>query len=331
MGVVVYADDVLLMAPNRAAMQLMLDKCEAYAIKYNIMYSTDPDPIKSKSKCIFVCGTRKNLSKPVPLTLCGQKLPWVSTATHLGHELHESGSMEHDAEIKKAMFINQSVEIRETFNFASPNEVILALKVYCTSFYGCMLWDLGGEKASQVFNAWKTAIKLTWRVPRATRTFLLQNTSVPGLTSARCDILARYAGFARGLIGSASEEVRVMFNIVSRDIRTTTGSNLAFVQAASGLDPVYYGSKRIKEEISKREIVPIPENDQWRLLYLSKLLEQRQVSYYLGNADEMNELSQLIESLCVSLSYRQALEKYLYPNSMYLIRARNTLIIIGDF
>ena len=71
--------------------------------------------------------------------------------------------MEHDAEIKKAMFINQSVEIRETFNFASPNEVILALKVYCTSFYGCMLWDLGGEKASQLFNAWKTAIKLTWR------------------------------------------------------------------------------------------------------------------------------------------------------------------------
>jgi len=91
-----------------------------------------------------------------------------------------------------------------------------------------------------------------------------------------------------------------MFNIVSRDIRTTTGSNLAFVQVASGLDPVSYGSIRIKEKISKREIVAIPENDHWRLLYLSKLLEQRQVSYYLGNADEMKDLSQLIESLCIS-------------------------------
>ena len=31
MGVVVYADDVLLMAPNRSAMQVMLSKCEEYA------------------------------------------------------------------------------------------------------------------------------------------------------------------------------------------------------------------------------------------------------------------------------------------------------------
>ena len=36
MGVVVYADDVLLMAPNRAAMQVMLNKCEEYTAENNI-------------------------------------------------------------------------------------------------------------------------------------------------------------------------------------------------------------------------------------------------------------------------------------------------------
>ena len=40
-GVVVYADDVLLMAPTRGAMQLMLNKCENYASEHNIMFSTD--------------------------------------------------------------------------------------------------------------------------------------------------------------------------------------------------------------------------------------------------------------------------------------------------
>ena len=300
MGVVVYADDVLLMAPNRAAMQLMLDKCESYAARNNIMYSTDPDPNKSKSKCIYICGGKKNLPKPVPLTLCGQELPWVSSATHLGHELHESGSMEYDAEIKKSIFINQSVEIRETFYFASPNEVISALKVYCSSFYGCMQWNLGGAKALQVFNAWNTAVRLIWRVPRATRTFLLQNVLVPGLTSARSDILSRYAGFARGLKTSASQEVCVMFNLVRRDIRSTTGNNLAIVEAASGLDPFSYGSRRLKEEISKKEIVPIPGMDRWRLPYLTNLLEQRQMLSYFGRTDEANEISKLIDSLCVN-------------------------------
>ena len=87
MGVVVYADDILLMAPTRGAMQAMLDKWEQYAIKNNIKFSTDPDPSKSKSKCIFVCGNKKNLPTPAPLTLCGRELPWVKNAAHLGHKL----------------------------------------------------------------------------------------------------------------------------------------------------------------------------------------------------------------------------------------------------
>ena len=81
---------------------MMLDKCQEYASEHNIMFSTDPNPNKSKTECIFVCGTKKNLVKPAPLTLCGTELPWVSTATHLGHELHETGSMEHDALVTNA-------------------------------------------------------------------------------------------------------------------------------------------------------------------------------------------------------------------------------------
>ena len=42
-----------------------------------------------------------------------------------------------------------SVEVRETFKFASPVKVLHALKVYCSSFYGCMLWDLAGEGAKK--------------------------------------------------------------------------------------------------------------------------------------------------------------------------------------
>ena len=82
--------------------------------------------------------------------------------------------MEYDAVVKRATFIKQLMEIREKLHFASPVEILSAFKVYCSSFYGCMLWDLGGERAGQVFNAWTTAIKLAWDVPRGTRTYLVQ-------------------------------------------------------------------------------------------------------------------------------------------------------------
>ena len=75
-----------------------------------------------------MCGLKTHAAKPVPLTLCGKALPFVPTATHLGHELHESGTMEYDARVKKAQFISNSLEVREMFSFASPAEVLRTLK-----------------------------------------------------------------------------------------------------------------------------------------------------------------------------------------------------------
>ena len=139
MGVTMYADNLLLIAPTRGGMQQMLDVCEDFELRYNISFSTDPNPAKSKSKCIFMIGEKRNLPKPTNLMLRGTALPWVSTARHLGHKLHEYGRMDHNAKVKHAEYIDKSVEIRETFGFASPVEVLQALKTYCSSFYGSML------------------------------------------------------------------------------------------------------------------------------------------------------------------------------------------------
>lgn len=103
--------------------------------------------------------------------------------------------MEHNAYIKRAAFIKESVELRETFHFASPVEVLTAIKIYCGGFYGAMLWDLKGEGAIKVYNSWTTAVKLAWHAPRATRTCLVQNVLASGISSARADIQAKYGKF----------------------------------------------------------------------------------------------------------------------------------------
>ena len=134
--------------------------------------------------------------------------------------------MDHDAAVKRAHFIDKSVEVRMMFEWAAPAEVLTALKTYCSDFYGSMLWNLGGEKASQVFSAWDTAVKLAWSCPRWTKTFLLQQVLACDMTSARTDVLGRYAKFSMGLRTSVCQEVRVLFNYISRDLQSITSKNI---------------------------------------------------------------------------------------------------------
>ena len=300
MGVAAYADDLVLIAPSRHAMQLMLSVCEDYAARYNIMFSTDADPRKSKSKCIFMVGKSRNVNKPVPLQLCGRDLPWVDTATHLGHELHSSGTMEFDCNVKRAKLIDQTVEVRKTFSFASPVEVVRAMQVYCTSFSGSMLWSLQSEAAQKYFNTWSTGIKLAWDCPRATRTYLVQQVLSCGTSSAKSQILTRYSRFFRGLRASPSAEVACLANLLSRDVRSCTGLNIHTISAMTGKDPWVDSPAAIKVALDEAELVEIQNIYKWRIKYLGVLLEQRMQLHYLGAEDEQQEIQHLIDSLCVN-------------------------------
>ena len=245
-------------------------------------------------------GKNTNVRKPVPLRLCGKSLPWVESALHLGHELHQNGTMEHDAKVARARFIDQTVEVRQSFSFASPVEVLHAMQVYCSSYYGSLLWDFRGYGASQFFNAWTTATKLTWGCPRATRTYLVQQVLACGYISARCEIMSRFCKFFRGLLISPSREVAILANLLGRDIRSASGSNLALIAEITGCNPWIDGHVKIRKELNEAEAVTPADADKWRVKYLCMLLEQRQEWYYRGEESETKEVQNLIDSLCIN-------------------------------
>ena len=297
MGAVCYADDVLLIAPTRSAMQRMLYEMEAFADESNITFSTNALPSKSKSKCIFVTGKKTNLSKPAPLVLCGRELPFVAQADHLGNMLTEHGNMEKDAAVKRAKFIQSSVETKELFKWAAPAEIIKATKVYSSSFYGSNLWDLSGDKAKQVFTAWNTAVKMAWGCPIWTRTWMMQQLLCCGHTSARVDILSRYANFFHSLRRSACHEVQVLSRFLARDVQSVTGRNLQYIQEATGLSPWTTSKRRLRDALVAGELVDVPPQDRWRLPYLNSLLSQRREAINLALEEEDKRLSKLIDSL----------------------------------
>ena len=275
----------------------MLDTCQFFAAKYNLKFSTDPNPENSKTKCIFVCGKSRARQKPANLILDGKQLPWVESAIHLGHVLHQSGTMEQDIRIKRA--IDESVDVRETFGFGSPSEVLRAVKLYVGSHYGSMLWDLGSDMATQYLNAWKTCVSLTWQAPKATHTYFVDQLLNCGISSVREDTMTSYTKFVRGLMMSPSMKVAIMCGVVRMDTRTTTGKNLYMMRRETGLNMEVSRTGQVREQLAKL-VTTVPEGDKWRMMYLARLLSERGEAYYRSEEEDVIRLSGLVDSLCLN-------------------------------
>ena len=162
-------------------------------------------PMLGGGKCIFVVGKRRGLAKPAHLTLCGHNLPWVESAVHLGHTLHQLTNMEKDCLKARARFIDKTVELREVFSFAQPSQVLRAVQIYASDCYGVMLYDLSSQSSESYFKAWNTWVKLTWGVPRSRYTYIVENTLAAGFTSLRNQVYARYVSYFQKLCQSASK------------------------------------------------------------------------------------------------------------------------------
>ena len=91
-----------------------------------------------------------------------------------------------------------------------------------------------------------------------------------------------------------------MVNIAVRDAMSTTGSNARLLEDVSGTDPWSMGKYSLKQKLVLSEMVEVPEQDTWRIMYLDKLLKERQAHYYQGSDDEVQRVSGLIESLCTT-------------------------------
>ena len=295
-GAAGYADDIILLAPCRSAMSQMIKICEEFGVRNNLKFSTDPNPAKSKTKCLYMCGPKvRQPVYPAPLQLYDRDLPWVTHATHLGHELHQDCNMDMDTRMKRASFIQNSTDMQDFFSFALPGQVLGAIQTYNCHFYGSMLWDLYGNMSNQVYRSWNTTVKLVWGLPRSTHNYFVEHLLSKDIRSARQQILSQYVGFLKRLGKSVSSEVRIMKHIAAQDIRSVTGRNCLKMREEFSVDPWSVSACTFNKVYKQYEL---PEQDRWRLSYLMDLLKQK---YEMKACDEKTDVvTELIESLCSS-------------------------------
>ena len=98
------------------------------------------------------------------------------------------------------------------------------MRIYSTSFYGSMIWNLKSEEYNKLIRSFNAAIKMIWDLPHQThKNFIEQLIDYPDLQSM---LHSRYVGFAWSVKNSKKYEVKLLYNICKYDQTTIIGSNL---------------------------------------------------------------------------------------------------------
>ena len=200
-----------------------------HAKENDLLFSTDPDPLKSKTVCIaFNCKNKKRLSN---IILNNDPLPWKEKAKHIGNYLHENGTMEADSKVKRAEFIDNCMNLNNEFEFLDPHSQVRLLNLYNSHFTGSSVWRFNTDSVKQIWNSWNVNLRVIFNLPMATHCWILEQ-----LTGSHAKKLmySRFIKLIENLSCCEKPQVRTLLDIVKSDQRSTTGSNIRDILLETG-------------------------------------------------------------------------------------------------
>jgi hypothetical protein len=289
----------MLLAPTRQGLQEMLKTCEDFAASHSMLFSTDPLPSKSKTKCMLF-SRDKSADQVLNVRLNGDNLPWVSTAKHLGNHLSSklnfsptSPETKTDLLCKRAILFDKIHQVQQQFGYYEPKLVLQLLSIYSTAMYGSPLWQLNSEEHAKLTRSWNTAVKMIWDLPHPTHTRFLESLCpVPHLKAV---LFSRYVGFINNLKNSSRVVLKILFNTCVSNLNTVTGQNIGFLLSKFkklSLDELILDKSKIKNS----RVYSLPQEEAWKI----SLIEE--ISLFKKNLLDINfdeeELEAILEIIC---------------------------------
>ena len=235
--------------------------CSEFMKKKSLKFSTNINPVKSKTKCVIFSKKEKDRVNVIPVKLNGNDLPWIREVKHPGNILECDSSMVRDIPIKRGNFIWKLIFISQEFFYASPNVFLKILNIYAVSFHGSGLWNLFSKDCERLYKAWNVAVRHAWKIPNTTHRYLIEELS--GFLHPKVMLASRYIGFVSSLSKSPKYSVRVLDGFVSSDLRTVMGRTLAKISNECG-EPGSLTPRIVKKNM---KYFPVPVNGELRFLF----------------------------------------------------------------
>ena len=147
----------------------------------------------------------------------------VTSYCHLGHTINSSLSDEQDILSRRRAFIGQ---VNSVLCYSGKLPSVLKAQLfrsYCTSFYGCVLWDLSCSTVDDFCIARRKSIRRIWNLPYQAHGYLLPLLcdGLPVLV----DLCLRFMNFMRSYIAHQSIVVSFIarYSIIYGRFRSPAG------------------------------------------------------------------------------------------------------------
>ena len=290
-GVLGYADDLLLLSASRSGLQAMVRICEGYAKDMRLKFSTNVDPVKSKTKCLVFSKVKNLKDKLAPIILNGNPLPWVDRVKHLGNMLESDNSMKTDCLAKRGKFIGKVNSLLQEFSFVDNSVMIRVLAIYATSFYGSNLWNLFSPQVTKLFSSWNVTIRRVFDLPWTTHRYHIE--AVSGMRHPKSLLCSRFVSFLGSLRTCLKGSIRYLSNLVYSDRRTLVGKTVSRIASECKAER----STLSKHDVKNMRYFPPPPGDEWRLGLLQELIKVRDGSAVIPGIS-MDEVGAIIDEIC---------------------------------
>ena len=142
-NVIAYADDIVLLAPSVASLQLLMNTANQLALKLKLNFNKD------KTKCmIFTKSRSKTILRK--FIIDNKEIEFVTTITYLGFRLQSNLNNSEDIYRVLQKFYKDFNCILRKFSFADKEVLLYLFRQYCLQFYGPELWFGSRQSSSTI-------------------------------------------------------------------------------------------------------------------------------------------------------------------------------------
>ena len=286
-----YSDDNWVLAPSVSALQKMMNTIEEYCGSHSLKFSTDPNPLKCKTKCIAFL--QKNRVIP-NIVLNGNPLPWVTEGIHLGNYFsNKYDGMARDIKLKKGQFISKNYELMQEFSFAHPATKMQTILLYNCHFTGSPIWDLDNVEVKSLENSWNIAVRKVYDLPVRTHRYLVE--PISDHEHLAKTLIRRFISFISQIENSSKCVVKQLFNLVKSDARSITGGNIRKIKLLTGKSNLLDAKYALKDI----PFAPVPKNEDWRISIIKELSDVKFGQSVLPGFTD-TEVNELIHFSCTT-------------------------------
>jgi hypothetical protein len=167
-GVLAYADDIVILAPTPSSMRSLLKICDSFASEFDVKFNS------IKSKCLLFSDMRARGYVSVPdFFIGGSRIEFVKSWSHLGHTLSTDLDDSNDIVKRRSALVSQVNDVLCYFGNLGVLTKLNLLFAYCSSLYGSELWDLQNTNIESLCISWCKALRRVWQLPNQTHCDLL--------------------------------------------------------------------------------------------------------------------------------------------------------------